>query len=56
MVVSHSLMRPLLGYTGSKYKLLKSLFKFFPDNVETFVDLCCGGCSVGLNVWADRGL
>ncbi|MDR0918581.1 MAG: Dam family site-specific DNA-(adenine-N6)-methyltransferase [Oscillospiraceae bacterium] len=54
MVVSHSLMRPLLGYTGSKYKLLKSLFKFFPDNVETFVDLCCGGCSVGLNVWADR--
>lgn len=43
-----------LNYTGGKYKLLPQIFPLFPDNVDTFVDIFCGGCNVGINASANR--
>lgn len=43
-----------LNYTGGKYKLLPQILPHFPDNIDTFVDLFCGGCNVGINVNANR--
>lgn len=37
------------NYTGNKYKQLNQLFRYFPKNVDVFVDLFCGGSVVGLN-------
>ena len=43
-----------LNYTGGKYKLLPQIIPLFPKNIDTFVDLFCGGCNVGINVTANR--
>lgn len=43
-----------LNYTGSKYRLLPQILPLFPKNIDTFVDLFCGGCNVGVNVSANR--
>lgn len=43
-----------LNYTGGKYKLLPQILPLFPNGIETFVDLFCGGCNVGLNVEAQQ--
>ena len=39
-----------LNYTGNKSRLLEQMLPVFPKKVNRFVDLCCGGASVGLNV------
>lgn len=39
-----------LNYTGGKYRLLPRLLPLFPKNINSFLDLFCGGCNVGLNV------
>ena len=43
-----------LNYTGGKFKLLPQILPRFPKEIDTFVDLFCGGCNVGLNVKADQ--
>ncbi len=43
-----------LNYIGGKYKLLPQILPLFPAKIETFVDLFCGGCNVGINVKAER--
>ncbi len=43
-----------LNYTGGKYKLLPQILPYFPNKIDTFVDLFCGGCNVGINVQANR--
>ena len=43
-----------LNYIGGKYKLLPQILPLFPENIETFVDLFCGGCNVGINVPAKK--
>ena len=43
-----------LNYTGNKSRLLKQLLPLFPKKVERFVDVCCGGGSVGLNSTAKQ--
>jgi DNA adenine methylase Dam len=43
-----------LNYTGGKHKLLPQIIPMFPDNIDTFIDLFCGGCSVGLNISANK--
>ncbi len=40
--------------TGGKYRILQYLLPLFPENIDTFVDLFCGGCNVGLNVKAKK--
>ena len=41
-----------MNYVGGKYKLLPQILPLFPENIETFVDLFCGGFNVGINVEA----
>lgn len=41
-----------MNYVGGKYKLLPQILPLFPKNIETFVDLFCGGFNVGINVEA----
>ena len=43
-----------LNYTGGKYKLLPQIMPLFPNDIDTFVDLFCGGCNVGINVTANK--
>ena len=43
-------VKSCLNYTGGKYKLLKQILPFFPDNINTFLDIFCGGANVALNV------
>ena len=39
-----------MNYIGGKYRVLPQILPLFPKNIETFVDLFCGGCNVGINV------
>ncbi|MDR1872601.1 MAG: Dam family site-specific DNA-(adenine-N6)-methyltransferase [Deltaproteobacteria bacterium] len=43
-----------LNYTGGKFKLLPQILPRFPEKIDTFLDLFCGGGDVGVNVNADR--
>lgn len=43
-----------INYTGNKYRLLPKFWKFFPKKTKIFVDLFCGGATVGINVDADE--
>ena len=43
-----------MNYVGGKYKLLPQILPLFPKNIETFVDLFCGGFNVGINVEAKK--
>lgn len=43
-----------LNYIGGKYRLLPQMLPLFPDNINTFVDLFCGGLDVSLNVSANH--
>ena len=43
-----------MNYIGGKYKLLPQLLPLFPRNIQTFVDLFCGGCNVGINTNAKK--
>ncbi|MDR1471723.1 MAG: Dam family site-specific DNA-(adenine-N6)-methyltransferase [Synergistaceae bacterium] len=43
-----------LNYTGGKFKLLPQILPHFPERIDTFVDLFCGGGNVGVNVNAER--
>ena len=38
-----------LNYIGGKYKLLSQIMPLLPQNIDTFVDLFCGGGNVGIN-------
>ena len=43
-----------LNYTGSKYRLLGQIMPFLPKNNDIFIDLFCGGGSVGINASAKK--
>lgn len=43
-----------MNYIGGKYKLLPQLFKLFPKEIDTFVDLFAGGFNVTANINANR--
>lgn len=43
-----------LNYIGGKYKLLPQLLPHFPDRIDKFIDLCCGGGSVGINIECEK--
>lgn len=48
------LIKSPLNYTGGKYRLLNQIFPLFPCEINTFIDLFCGGCNVGINVKYDK--
>ena len=39
-----------LNYMGGKFKLLPQILPHFPQDIECFVDIFCGGGNVGINV------
>lgn len=43
-----------LNYIGGKTKLLPQIASLFPEKVDTFVDLFCGGGNVGVNMPSRR--
>lgn len=43
-----------LNYIGGKARILDQLLPLFPQDIDIFVDLFCGGCNVGMNVEANR--
>lgn len=43
-----------LNYTGNKYRILPQITKYFPKHTKVFVDMFCGGATVGFNVDADQ--
>ena len=46
-------IRSPMNYTGGKYKLLNTIILSFPEKIDNFVDLFCGGLNVGINVNAN---
>lgn len=50
------LLQSPLNYTGGKYKLLPQILPHFPQDVDYFVDLFCGGGNVGINVPCNKVL
>lgn len=38
-----------LNYTGNKFRILEQIQPYFPKQINTMVDLFCGGATVGLN-------
>lgn len=47
-------MKTPLNYTGNKSRLVDQFVSYFPNNVDIFVDLFCGGATVGLSVNAKK--
>ncbi|HGC8952714.1 TPA: Dam family site-specific DNA-(adenine-N6)-methyltransferase [Streptococcus agalactiae] len=43
-----------LNYIGGKFRLLNQILPYFPDEIDTFVDLFSGGANVGINVKANK--
>lgn len=37
------------NYIGNKYRIIGQIQKWFPRNIDTMVDLFCGGCDVVIN-------
>ena len=49
-----SYLKSPMNYMGNKYKLLKQIVPLFPNDIDVFVDLFCGGLDVAFNTQADR--
>ncbi|WP_237800069.1 Dam family site-specific DNA-(adenine-N6)-methyltransferase [Corynebacterium accolens] len=47
------LLKSPLNYVGGKYRLLKQILPYFPDEIETYVEPFGGAGNVGINVQAD---
>ena len=43
-----------LNYTGNKYRILNQIIPYFPKKINVFVDMFCGGATVGANVNANK--
>lgn len=41
------------NYIGNKYRILEKIKEYFPRNINTMVDLFCGGCDVTINTRAN---
>ena len=43
-----------MNYIGGKYKLLSQILPYFPEHINTFVDMFAGGLDVAINVQANH--
>ena len=50
MIEKNDFIKTPLNYTGNKSRILSQMLPLFPNNINRFVDLFCGGATVGLNV------
>lgn len=42
------------NYIGNKYRIINSIQAYFPNGIDNFVDLFCGGCDVSINTKANK--
>lgn len=52
--MANTFIKSPMNYVGGKYKLLPQIFPLFPEKINIFVDLFCGGFNVGVNVNANK--
>lgn len=52
MTLQNKAIRSPLFYVGDKYKLIPQLKEYFPDNINTYYDVFCGGGSASINIKA----
>ena len=52
--MNNNFIKSPINYSGNKYKLLEQMIELFPKDIKTFVDVCGGSFTVGLNVQADN--
>lgn len=43
-----------MNYTGGKHKILNQIIPLFPNDINTFIDMFCGGLNVGINVECEK--
>lgn len=43
-----------LNYIGNKYRIIDQIHQYFPKDINTMVDLFCGGCDVTINTAAKK--
>ena len=48
-IINNHIQSPL-NYTGGKYKLLPQILPLFPQDINSFIDVFCGGGNVGANI------
>lgn len=53
-IVENKIIESPLNYIGGKQKLLPQIIPCFPKKVNRFIDLFCGGLSVGINAVAEK--
>lgn len=49
-VANKSYVKSPLNYIGGKYKLLPQILPIFPQKIDKFIDLFCGGLNVAINI------
>ncbi|MDK2819833.1 MAG: DNA adenine methylase [Mycoplasmataceae bacterium] len=52
--INSKFLKTPLNYTGNKFRILNEIFKVMPDKCDVFVDLFCGGGSIGVNYNAKK--
>lgn len=52
--IKEELIKSPLNYTGGKFKLLPQILPLLPNDIDTFVDCCGGGFTVGMNIKANK--
>lgn len=53
-MIKKNIIKTPINYTGNKSRLIETLFNIMPRDKEIFVDLFCGGGSIGLNYNAKK--
>lgn len=52
--IEKPIIRGPITYTGSKFRLLEQLLPLLPKDIDTFYDVFCGSCTVGLNAKSNK--
>ncbi len=52
--MSENYIKSPFNYIGNKHRLLAQILPLFPQKIDTFYDVFCGGLDVSVNVKADR--
>ena len=52
--MKNNFIKSPINYTGNKFRILPQIMPHFNKNIKVFVDLFCGGATVGFNVEAEK--
>ncbi len=52
--MQQSYVKSPLNYIGNKYRIIDQIHQYFPKDINTMVDLFCGGCDVTINTVAAK--